>query len=709
MPAAFTAHGSVEQVYVLGATEGTLLELVSPSRRVVQSGKADDQGALLFREVPADEGYVVITRDGVEIQASAAVTVRTAADAPDQSFYDSQEIGPGYGYLTTRDGIQLAINAVLPGDPEDGPYPTVIEYSGYDPANPESLQPSSLIAAALHYAIVGVNMRGTGCSGGAFDFFETLQSTDGYDVVETIAAQPWVLGHNVGMVGISYPGISQLFVAQLQPPHLAAIAPLSVIADIGTGILYPGGILNNGFAVGWAQERQHDAMPYGQPWSKRRANAGDQVCIQNQALRGQSADLMAKIRANPFYVPAVADPVSPETFVHRITVPVFLAGAWQDEQTGPYFATMLDRFTGTGKVHFTMTNGNHSEALTPAVFGRWMEFLDLFVAERIPHRPNIAKVIVDAVGQMAYGIEGLTLEPERYTDVTSYPDAVARWQSEPRVRVLFENGAAGEPGVPGATFELSFDTWPIPTLVPTAWYLDADGRLISSPPADDGADSFIYDSANGQRTSFHGGSDDVWKQLPDWDWQPLTPGNAVAYETDPLPEAVVTAGSGSVDLWLMSTASDVDTQVAISEVYADGKEVYVQSGWLRASHRALDAAQSTELRPIMTHREADAAPLPAGEFAAMRIELYPFAHVFHAGSRLRLAISAPGGDRPFWKFENLSFDGEVVNVVAHSPARPSRIVLPVLPGVEVDSPVPPCPSLRGQPCREYVALQNTPG
>ena len=92
-------------------------------------------------------------------------------------------------------------------------------------------------------------MRGTGCSGGAFDYFEQLQSTDGYDAIETIAAQPWVAHHKVGMVGLSYPGISQLFVAQLRPPHLAAIAPLSVIDDTIKGTLSPGGVLNTGFAV----------------------------------------------------------------------------------------------------------------------------------------------------------------------------------------------------------------------------------------------------------------------------------------------------------------------------------------------------------------------------------------------------------------------------------------------------------------------------
>ena len=51
------------------------------------------------------------------------------------------------------------------------------------------------------------------------------------------------------MVGISYPGICQLYVARTQPPSLAAITPLSVIDDTYRGTLYPGGILNTGFAV----------------------------------------------------------------------------------------------------------------------------------------------------------------------------------------------------------------------------------------------------------------------------------------------------------------------------------------------------------------------------------------------------------------------------------------------------------------------------
>src|SRR4029079_8020906 len=96
------------------------------------------------------------------------------------------------------------------------------------------------------------------CAGGPAAFWGRFTSLDGYDVVETVARQPWVLHGEVGMMGVSYGGISQLFVGQTNPPHLAAIAPLSVIDNTQT-TLYPGGVLNAGFAVPWAEDRVHDA------------------------------------------------------------------------------------------------------------------------------------------------------------------------------------------------------------------------------------------------------------------------------------------------------------------------------------------------------------------------------------------------------------------------------------------------------------------
>ena len=400
----FTAVGSARQVYVTGLAPSTQMALVNSAGTVVKTQKASSLGGLLFRDVPPATGYRVRrVSDGVQ---SGKITVHSESAAQwNPGIYDQTIPSNGYTYLTTRDGTKLAVNVHPPTSPagEPGlppgipipngpafapPYPTLIEYSGYGYANPAG--PTSgiaVLANLMGFAVVDVNMRGTGCSGGAFDFFEPLQSLDGYDVIETIARQPWVRDHKVGMMGISYGGISQLFTAQLQPPHLEAISPLSVL-DATATTLYPGGILNNGFAVAWAKERQHEALPAGpnsgQPWAYKRIQSGDTTCAANQVLHGEAADLNAKIAANSHYDAAVADPLDPVTFVHKIKVPTFMACQWEDEQTGGHCAELVRKFTGTTQKWFTFTNGAHIDSLDPDTYNRWYDFLQLFVAHQAP-------------------------------------------------------------------------------------------------------------------------------------------------------------------------------------------------------------------------------------------------------------------------------------------------------------------------------------
>ena len=268
------------------------------------------------------------------------------------------------------------------------PYPTIIEYSGYGYANPAGPENGiAMLANLMGFAVVDVNMRGTGCSGGAYDFFEKMQNLDGYDVIEAIAHQPWVLGNKVGMLGISYGGISQLFTAQTRPPDLEAIAPLSVI-DATATTLYPGGIRNDGFAVAWAAERQQNAEPaspgHGQAWATKRIEEGDTTCAANQDLHGEAANLMEKIEANSTYNPSVADPLDPVTFVKKITVPTFMACQFEDEQTGGHCADLAQHFTGTTHKWFTFTNGAHIDSLDPWTYDRLYDFLELYVAKKAP-------------------------------------------------------------------------------------------------------------------------------------------------------------------------------------------------------------------------------------------------------------------------------------------------------------------------------------
>ena len=703
-----TVQPGTEQVALLDAEPGTEITLLDASGAEVASGTVDEQGSLLFRQIPPGDGYVLTAGDGDEATASEPVHVAAPDEVPGEDFYADQPLLPagGFGYITTRDGTTLSANVVLPGPAEDGPYPTVVEYSGYQPSDPGSGS-FAQIYTTMGFAYVGVNMRGTGCSGGSYRFFETVQGLDGYDAIEAVAAQPWVEGHRVGMVGVWYPGISQLFVAATQPPSLAAITPLSVLDDSYRSTLYPGGILNTGFAVEWTADRMDQAQPYGQEWTKARADDGDEVCAANQALRLQNPDLLAEIAANPFYANPLGDSLAPVAFADRITVPVFLAGAWQDEQTGGHFPALIPALTNAPHVYATLTNGLHTESILPGVFQRYAEFLQLYVAQQTPDIAT-ANQVAPIVGSTITGVGTYPPYADRFAGM-SYEDALAAFEAEPPILVNFEEGAAdGLPaGAPLPRFTASFDSWPVADATVTAWYLNDDGALTSEPPTntepcecsyvadpDAVADTFWPEDAAGN----------IWQAGAPFVWEPLPPGSALGYATAPLAEDLVVVGPGSVDLWVDATkdgapVTDTDLEVTISEIRPDGQEVYVQSGWLRASQRALDEEASTELRPVQTHTEADAAPLPA-EPTLVRVELFPVAHVFRAGSRLRLTIDAPGGSRAEWVFDTIA-DGETVSV-DHSTVHPSRLVLAVVDDVVAPAGLPECGSLRGQPCRAYV-------
>ena len=126
----------------------------------------------------------------------------------------------------------------------------------------------------------------------------------------------------------------------------------------------------------------------GQGWASKRIAAGDETCHANQALRLQAPDVLREIRANAYRRGAATDALAPASFVHDIDVPVFLAGAWQDQETGSHFANMIGNFSPDIPMKVTLMNGVHQDSLAPAVLSEWIEFLDFYVAKTDPVGPT---------------------------------------------------------------------------------------------------------------------------------------------------------------------------------------------------------------------------------------------------------------------------------------------------------------------------------
>jgi predicted acyl esterase len=160
--------------------------------------------------------------------------------------------------VTMRDGAKIYVDIFRPAGATEK-LPAIICWDAYGKSTPR--KPISEIPAgegtsglAMYegpdpgyycnhgYAVVNVDSRGVNMSEGNIHYWGMVESGDGYDLIEWIAEQDWSNG-KVGMAGLSWPGISQWYIAATRPPHLTAIAPWAAhFFDQYSGDVCVGGI-----------------------------------------------------------------------------------------------------------------------------------------------------------------------------------------------------------------------------------------------------------------------------------------------------------------------------------------------------------------------------------------------------------------------------------------------------------------------------------
>jgi len=689
--------------------------------------------------------------------------------AAGSALYTGQPMHEGLNYISMRDGISLAATVRYPYGKTcsaSSPCPTVIEYSGYGTAGPtdpipyllaqatgttctgcgdQNLLPDSatyvgaVVARVAGFATVSLQMRGTGCSGGAYDLLGYPSDYDAYDAIEIVAHQNWVAHHKVGMVGISYSGLSQLPSAGTDPPDLAAIAPMSPTDDLfSTG--YPGGIFNDGFAGEWVGERIDDAKPaatltegkiavlsqtpvsgVGQPWTyyeidAELASSGDSssTCLANQALHGESESLSSLVGAQMVAPgtgsgrdPALFDRRSMRQWASHIKVPVFVSGALEDEQTGPQWPALLGAMPASIPVFANMVNGGHIDSTDPQTISRWLEFLDIYVAQKVPADPGtLADVVLDDFTSTgATTTAQAPLPALRFTSASTVSKARSEFASQtPRVQVLFDSGAGPVgAGDPQSTYSAAFGSWPPKGTIGT-YYFGTSGTLTTTAQKTSASASFVLDPTVRPPTDLPAGAN-AWAAAPPWDWTTVPAADGVSFESTPFTSDTTFVGPATVDLWVKSQTPVEDFQVTVTEVRPSAsQEEYVTSGFLRSSNQ-VDLSDSTKLFTDPSYLERDARNLSATSYKLVKIPIDPIVHTFRAGTELRIVISAPGGDRPSWEFATVD-DGQSATVGVGGVAA-SALVANVVTGVQNTSTLPACGILRGEPCRTYQAEGNS--
>jgi len=192
------------------------------------------------------------------------------------------------------------------------------------------------------------------------------------------------------------------------------------------------------------------------------------------------------------------------------------------------------------------------------------------------------------------------------------------WEKRPRVQLQVRHT--------DKFVERFENEWPIARTKWTRFYLQPDLTLGTEPNEDAGA--VIYSGL----------------------------GDGVTFLSEPFTIETEITGPLASKLWISSETEDADLFLVFRIFTPDLKEVVFQGaldphtpvgqGWLRASHRKLDANLTTEYRPYHTHDEKQ--PLKPGEIVELDVEIWPTSIVVPKGHRIALSVRGrdyvyPGG------------------------------------------------------------------
>lgn len=553
------------------------------------------------------------------------------------------------GDLTMKDGTTLRYTVVRPAGTKK--LPTLFEYSGYDPGTkPDASYIRQYVESGAGYNYIGVSLRGTGCSSGAFDFFQPAEAKDGAAVIAWIRKQAWSDG-KVGMIGKSYPGITQLFVAAENPPGLLAIAPGHFFADAYRDVGRPGGIQNYGFASLWSF--------IAQPSYGFQSNPSACPSRVPPPVVGLPTNPFVQLQSHLYDDPLYRER-SPK--FAKIKAAVLATESWQDEQLASRGTDLLAQFDDLGKRNWwlNVTNGDHGMMRTATGNAALRAYYD-------------------------YTLKGIDRD----------------WSKRPRVTVHWDATVDGRK----PTWVTGMQHWSekqrtkAGSLKPLALSLRGDGTLSRQPSVSDPARTYAYTPVVGSQGIGNPAYGGVAGPPDTYLWSlKAPPATSLQWTSAPMTSDLTLLGSASLDLWLSSTAPDTDLQVTLSEVRPDGKEMYLQKGWLKVSQRKLDPSRSTALRPYQTHLEKDVQLLTPGTAVPARVEVFPFGALIRKGSSIRVSLEAPTALPELWAFA--PFPVPAVNTILSDKAHPSRLVLPVVPNDRNRRTThAACNSLIREPCR----------
>jgi uncharacterized protein len=553
-----------------------------------------------------------------------------------------------------RDGVALKVDIFRPK--AEGRFPAILQITPYN-KNGQAARARKF--AAHGFVVVNVDSRGRFESGGDWDPFTPEHKTDGYDMVEWVAAQPWCNG-KLGMYGLSYMGWTQWWTAAEAPPALKAIVPEVAPPDHFYNCPYQNGIFVC-WMMDWAGNMSarlpHSAGPGGYGgFAEGREEAYSKLpYIDFEKTRNYLPNewwrkWILQNTAEGEYWKDIAYQ-TPESF-GRITVPSLAITGWFDAD-----------FPGAPMNYLAMKeHGGSPAARRPRmVIGPW---------EHIINRHQVAA--------------GVDFGPDSIIDWDGY---IIRWFDYHLKGI--ENGVLDDPPVHvfvmGRNAWRTAEDWPLPHTQFTKYYFHSggkangsggDGSLSTQAPGEEPSDHYTYDPLDPTPSpAFANGHIDGPRDVQESGARK----DALVYDTPVLTEDVEVVGPITARLFAATSGHDTDWMVRIVDVHPDGRALFLGEGVMRARHR--DPANHGAFNP---NKLSTLAP---GEPYEYTLEFHrPTGNLFKAGHRIRIEISS--SYFPYYLRNPNTAEPNIGLVTAfqaveqtlfHHGVRASHVVLPVIP------------------------------
>ena len=565
--------------------------------------------------------------------------------------------------IAMRDGTRLALDVYRPES--EGRFPVLYaaalhnkDMQGPDIADMLPPQPANAplwfgpIEAgntrrflAAGYIHVIAQPRGSAKSEGHYGH----EDTDHYDTIEWITQQPWSNG-KVGMVGISGYAGEQWRAAAQGHPALKAIFPYDACSAYGGMFgfrdFYPGGVLHTFpylldvfSTVHESREIPSDLPPEEEVlFRAAMANPDFKMYINLYNIltqKGQRTFIMYRSMVAPWEADGTLE--ASEKYFDKIKIP---------------FYTGSGAYAYTYKLHWLGAQHYFQNAKAPSKL--------LFTGPAHLERP-----------------------------FHQYHDEILRWydywlkdidtgiMNEPRVRYWLM----------GANVWRTAEDWPLRDTQWVKYYLRDWERLTPEPPPP------------AEQVGASASEPDVFTQMP---LKKTSRIERLRYLSEPFASDLTLVGPISLSLYAAIDQPDTNWIIVLKDVGPDVSVVTAREGeraiptdlpereltrgWLKASYRALDESRSKPWEPFHKLTRASIEPVPLGEILEYRIQILATANQFKVGHRICLEITSmdvPTGTGAMTNVEYIPYhvcsSRTVTHHIYHDSARPSHLLLPVIP------------------------------